>query len=361
MLVLRRGVVSEASAPDGLEQRLVVDVPGRGPRAAIADVALVGECVECDDVVVNTQAADLSLGSGGFDIVHVNLTRGLDGEGVDGAHVMKLNYSSIQHAVLPVEGAELGEPLGAPVAVVSLHGQLAPLAWALGQARPGTQLGFVQTTGGALPGGHSRVVRELRERGLLAGFITAGAAYGGEGEAISTAGAIHHGLRDLGWDAAVCAPGPGILGSASALGHGGMTALDSAHAAAALGCEVVLCPRMSSGDARERHRGLSHHSRTVLDLLLVPVTLPVPVGSAELVADEAGSEAQPGGVAAALASSSVRASPQSPAHRVTVYAVDLAGYAESGLPARTMGRGIADDELFFAAALAAGAALAASL
>ena len=30
-------------------------------------------------MIVNTEALDLGLGSGGFDIVHVNLTRGLDG------------------------------------------------------------------------------------------------------------------------------------------------------------------------------------------------------------------------------------------------------------------------------------------
>jgi hypothetical protein len=37
---------------------------------------------------------------------------------------------------------------------------------------------------------------------------------------------------------------------------------------------------------------------------------------------------------------------------------DLDGYAASGLPACTMGRGIAQDPLFFAAGLAGGAALA---
>jgi hypothetical protein len=39
-------------------------------------------------------------------------------------------------------------------------------------------------------------------------------------------------------------------------------------------------------------------------------------------------------------------------------AVDLAGYAESGLPAQTMGRSLAEDPLFFAAALAGGGVLA---
>ncbi|CAB4923063.1 unannotated protein [freshwater metagenome] len=333
MLVLRRGIVTQADAPGAGEQRLVVDVPGRGPRAAIADIALVGAADTGDDVVVNTQAADLELGSGGFDIVHVNLTRGLDAQGVPGAHVMKLNYSSLQHAVLPVEGPVLARLDGA-AAVIFLHGQLAPLAWAFGQVRPGGRLGYVQTAGGALPGGHSRVVRELRDRGLLSGFLTAAPAYGGEGEAISTAGALVHGFADLGWDAAVCGPGPGILGSSSALGHGGMAALDSAHTALALGGEVVIAPRLSSGDPRERHQGLSHHAATVIELLLAPVTVAMP--------EDFAFELPEGG----------------PAHHAFAVAVDLAGYGQSGLPTTTMGRSIDEDQAFFAGALAGGTALA---
>ena len=134
---------------------------------------------------------------------------------------MKLNYTSLQHAVLPVEREDPAlMPPGQPVGVFFLHGQLAPTAWAIAQAAPGARVGYVQTPGGALPGALSEVVRELRERGLLAGHVTAGPAYGGEEEAITTAGAIRHGLAHAGWDAALCGPGPGILGSASTLGHG---------------------------------------------------------------------------------------------------------------------------------------------
>jgi hypothetical protein len=330
MLTLRRGTVVEADDAAAPEQRVVVEVDG-ARRPAIADVSLVGACAVGDDVVVNTAAVDLALGSGGFDVVHVNLTRGLGGAGAAGAHVMKLNYTSLQHAVHPVEGEELRVPLDRPAAVFGLHGQLAPIAWAFGRARPGARLGYVQTAGGALPGGHSRVVRELRDRDLLAGHITAGPAFGGEEEAITTAGAIHHGLADRGWDAVVCGPGPGILGSASALGHGGMSVLDSAHAAAALGCPVVVCARMSATDERRRHRGLSHHTVTVLSLLLARVTVAFPCG------DEA---SVPGG------------------HVVRELTVDLDGYVASGLPVRSMGR---EDPLFFSAALACGAALADTL
>src|SRR5271156_4931704 len=136
-------------------------------------------------------------------------------------------------------------PIERPVAVLGQHGQLAGLAWAFAQAAPGAKLGYVQTDGGALPGGHSRTARMLRERELLAGHLTTGAAFGGEGEALTTPGALHHALRTLGWDAAVCGPGPGIVDSSSILGHGGMSALDSAHVALALGCPTLLVAHMS--------------------------------------------------------------------------------------------------------------------
>ena len=333
MLKLRRGTVVEADPPAGSRQRLLVQVEharGPGPREAMADVALVGPSEPDDEVVVNVEARDLELGSGGFDIVHANLTRGLRGEGTADAHVMKLNYTSLQHAVVPVEGEELAVPLGRPVGVLALHGQLAPAAWALAQAAPDARVGFVQTAGGALPGGMSQVVRDLRERALLAGFLTAGPAYGGEGEAITTAGALHHGLADLGWDAALCGPGPGILGSGSALGHGGLAALDSAHVALALGCPTVVVPRMSSGDPRPRHRDLSHHTRTVLELLLAPAVVALPPGAPAEVPDR---------------------------HQRREAGADLDGYRASGLPARTMGRDLDQDPLFFAAALAGGTAV----
>jgi hypothetical protein len=213
--------------------------------------------------------------------------------------------------------------------VLALHGQLAPLAWAFAQATGGSRrLGYVQTAGGALPGGHSCVVRELRDDGLLAAHVTAGPCFGGaDGESITTAAALHHGLTELRWDAAVAGPGPGILGSGSALGHGGLQALDSLHTALALGCRALVAPRMSSTDLRARHRGLSHHTRTVLDLLLAPVAVAIP--ERERPADER--------------------------HDWRVLPADLDGYLGSGLPTRSMGR---EDPLFFSAALAAGGALA---
>jgi Protein of unknown function (DUF3866) len=381
MLKLRRAIVIEADPDDGFEQalqtvlidpareraqapgeqRAIPDGPSE-PRAAIADVRLLGASEVGDEVVLNVQARDLGLGSGGFDVVHVNLSRGLQAEGTPGAHVMKLNYTSLQHAVTPVEDGGLRLPLDRPVAVLALHGQLPAVAWAFAQIAPGRRLGFIQTEGGALPGGHSRVVRSLRDRGLLAGHLTCGAAFGGEQEAISVAGALHHGMQTLGWDAAICGPGPGIVGSGSRLGHGGMCALDSAHTALALGCPALLVARMSSGDRRSRHRGISHHTLTVLDLLLEPVTVALPAGMRSPV----GTDLRAG--LGAVFGGSPPARPQLELDvtrpvRITRHdwrraPVDLPAYAASGLPTDTMGRGLIEDPLFFGAALAGGAALA---
>jgi Protein of unknown function (DUF3866) len=362
MLKLRRATVLQAGPTDGPEQELMISLDGER-RAAISDLRLIGACQQGDEVVVNVQARDLGLGSGGFDVVHVNLTRGLSADGTPGAHVMKLNYTSVQHAVEPVEDERLELPLGGPVAVLALHGQLAAVAWAFAQANSDGRLGFVQTPGGALPGGHSRTVRTLREGGLLAGHITAGSVYGGEYEAVTTAGALHYGFRTLGWDAAVCGPGPGIVGSSSPLGHGGMHALDSAHIAIALGCPALVVARMSSADERPRHRGISHHTLTVLDLLLEPVTVALPAGIRSPVGADL--RARLGSVFGSSATARVKPQMELEVDRPARMArhdwrrapVDMPAYLASGLPAETMGRVLVEDPLFFAAALAGGTVL----
>lgn len=327
-LVLRRGTVSQVEG-GWPAARLRVDVGGE-LRPAISYPSLTGPIEPGDDVVVNCAALDLGLGSGGFDIVHVNLTRGLDLDGQPGAHVMKLNYTPLQHAVTPFEESVPDDVRATgPVAVIALHGQLPCVACAAGRKRP-RRIGYVQTAGGALPGELSETVRNLLDMGLIASHVTAGPSFGGEHEAITVAGALEAGFAADGWDAAIAGPGPGILGSATRLGHGGLAALDTAHAALALGCRTLLVPRMSSGDSRERHRGLSHHSATVLEMLLAPVLVPLPEGA----------EPPPG------------------QHESAEFAVDLQGYARSSLPQTTMGRSLDEDELFFRAALAGGEALA---
>ncbi len=333
-LDLRRGVVLSV-------EPLLVEV-GDEHRPAWADPVLIGEVHPGDEVIVNVAARDLGLGSGGFDVVHVNLTRGLEGAERGPEHVIKLNYTSLQHPVEPVEDTDsesrfLIRPRDGKgttrVLVLPLHGHLAPAAWAAAQALAGLKVGYVQTGGGALPGSFSRDVAELRRRELLCGHVTAAPAYGGEHDALSTVGALAAAAR-LGWDAVLVGPGPGIIGSNTEFGHGGMAALDSAHAALSLGMPTWVSPRMSAADPRERHRGLSHHTYTVLELLLAAVDVACPSDFPDAAAELENARED--------------------RHHVHLHHVDLDAYAASGLPTKTMGRALAEDPLFFAAPLAAG-------
>jgi hypothetical protein len=331
VLKLRRGVVTQS---EPLRVRL-----GEEERQAWADESLVGEIREGDEVILNTEARDLGLRSGGFDVVHVNLTRGLEAPGAEEATALKLNYTSLQHPVEPVEAREReGIARRIPALVLSLHGQLAPAAWAAGRAAPDLRVGYVQTSGGALPGSLSEDVAALRRAGLLSGHVTAGPAYGGELEALTVIGALQAAAGPLGWDAVIAGPGPGIVGSDSELGHGGMAALDTAHASLALGFETLIAPRMSSGDPRLRHRGLSHHTATVLRMLLGNVRVPAPARSLDELRKACGDR-----------------------HEIWPREAPVDEYAESGLSSTHMGRVLADDRLFFAAALASGDALAAAM
>ena len=141
-----------------------------------------------------------------------------------------------------------------------------------------------------------------------------------------------------------------------------MAALDSAHAALALGAQTLLIARMSSGDSRRRHRGISHHTLIVLDLLLEPVAVALPAGMRSPV----GSELRAGLGAGFGDGTPSRPAPaldvERPA-RITRHdwrraTVDLPAYAASDLPSKTMGRSLSEDPLFFGAALAGGVVLA---
>src|SRR2546428_12373620 len=124
MLSLRRGRVT--SVTERLPELVRLEVDGV---ACIAYPRLTGPVEEGDDVIVNVQARELGLGSGGFDILYANLTRGLDLPPDPDAHVMKLPYTPVQTAAR--HGGESREPPGTlegmPVVCCSLPRQGAPL------------------------------------------------------------------------------------------------------------------------------------------------------------------------------------------------------------------------------------------
>src|SRR6187397_1187259 len=128
MLTLRRGLVTAVvSREEGLARIEVDGAP------CVAYPRLTGPVALDDDVLVNVQARQLELGSGGFDVLYANLTRGLELAAAEQAHVMKLPYTPLQFAVRHgEEDGPLADSLdGLPVVCCSLHSQLAPVCAAL--------------------------------------------------------------------------------------------------------------------------------------------------------------------------------------------------------------------------------------
>jgi hypothetical protein len=303
-LSLRRGRVS--AIVERVEGLVRLEVDG-APCVAYPD--LTGPVALGDEVVVNVQARELALGSGGFDVLHANLTRGLELPAEAGAHVVKLPYTPVQAAVRHAEeDGPLADALdGMPVVCCSLHSQVVPVCAALA----GRRVAYVQLEGGALPVPLSDALRLLKERGLLGATVGSGACFGGDVDCVNVWSALAW-ARAGGYEVAVCSIGPGIVGTGTRLGHGGLAAAAAANAATALGGRPVIALRVSEADPRERHLGLSHHAQAVLDMSLVEVSVPSPD--------------------------------------------DAAGWREAceGLPLSHMGRGPDDDGAFFASAFAAG-------
>jgi len=318
-LSLRRGrVTTIRERHEGLVRLEVDGAPCVAYPEATGPVALD------DEVLVNVQARELELGSGGFDVLYANLTRGLGLPAEEGAHVMQLPYAPGQFAAVHAEeGAELAARLeGMPVVCCTLHSQLAAACAGLGDD---LRVAYVQLEGGALPLGLSDSVRALRERGLLATTVSQGACFGGDVECVNAASALAWAVG-TGHEAVVCAVGPGIVGTGSRLGHGGVSAAAAASFAHALGGSPVLAVRVSSADERERHRGVSHHTRAVIELCRGEVKIAWPRGL------------------------------EPPEWLDQPEEVDTAGWREAcaGLPLSHMGRGPDEEPWFFAAAFAAG-------
>jgi hypothetical protein len=312
-------------------QRVGVRMPDDSDARAYALTELTGGCDVGDRVVVNTTAVELGLGTGGWHVVHWNLSR--EELVVPGPeHIMKLRYSSLQFDAGTDEltHPEADQPLGGvPVVACSVHSQVATVALAFAAAAPGHRLVYVMTDGASLPLAMSDLVAQLCEREVLAGTVSAGHAFGGDLEAVSVHSALGLAVHTLNADAVVVGMGPGVVGTGTALGTTAVEVAPILDAAAAGGATPVLCVRASSGDPRERHHGVSHHTETAARLTRAePWIAPVPAEAAQL----------PG----------VRVADLTPVH-------DPAELMErAGLRITTMGRDVTEDSLFFAAAGASG-------
>lgn len=321
----RTGTVTEVLVERLGLQRVATDV-GR----AFVLTGLTGPVAVGDRVVLNTTAVDLGLGTGGWHVVHWNLERDAWSEPGPG-HIMKVRYTSLQADTGAAEESHPDLPAdleGMPVVACSLHSQVPCVAAAVAGAVPAARVVYVMTDGAALPMALSDLVLAMEESGLVAATITTGHAFGGDLEAVSVPSALLLARHVLGADITVVAMGPGVVGTGSRFGTTAVEVAAILDVVAALGGQPIAALRMSSADARDRHRGVSHHSRTALELTRSRVLVASPAHGA--FADHR--------------------------HDVRVVAPPPMSMLlhDAGLTVTTMGRGPADDPLFFEAAGAAG-------
>jgi hypothetical protein len=360
MRLVWSSVVEVAGERAGL-QRLVVSLDDGSAGVALCYTALTGACSVGDRALVNTTAVDLMLGTGGLHLVVAlagptgTVPQGVALDAPSGGHVMKLRYTPLQRDVVCVEAEEspqreamaaASDVAGMPVVCCGLHSQLPLAAAAIKRDAPDARVVYVMTDGAALPMALSELVPSCMESGLVDSTITCGQAFGGGLEAVN----LHSGLLAArlveSADVAIVALGPGIVGTGTPFGHGGVAQGEAVNAAAAVGGRPVAVLRLSFADRRARHRGVSHHTLTALGrVALARARVPVPV----LPPDQAAV------LEGALAGVGVWERHE----RVDVEARELPD--TRGIRVRTMGRGPAEDPAFFAAAAAAGTVAASML
>ncbi len=348
------GIVTKVLAARPGVLRLVVEVDGKERRATCYP-AMTGIPEEGDRVVVNTTAVELGLGTGGEDFVLWNLDRRSAGSLGEG-HIVKLRYTPWQLETLVAEAPEsehhpalaAAESIdGMPVVACGVHSQVPAAAALAKRRRPGLRIAYVMSDAGALPIAHSDLVARMRDCGVVDLTVTCGHAFGGDLEAVNIFSGLAAARLAGGADLAIVAPGPGIVGTQSVLGHSGMDQGQALAAGAALGGRAVAALRISFADPRPRHRGVSQHSLSALRLAVhARVEVAVPSLDEERLAT----------ILARLEETGI-------VDRHDLRLMDAGDTAMAletfGLAPTTMGRSVAEDPAFFQSAGAA-AALAAA-
>ncbi|GAA3405392.1 DUF3866 family protein [Paenibacillus hodogayensis] len=327
MIVWRDGtVVGAAELRSGVQQVDVMEADGT-LRQAVHYTDVRPPLVCGDRVVVNVTAAALGL-DGGLCLIHdvaerrepdeASASEGAEAEQENTAglgaspkqrypgddeeresfaqeqgqlqsgHIMKLRYMPQQRAVLAVEEeasphrrlfAEPRQLDGMPVLIGELHSMLpVAVAWIRGSGEGvSLRLSYIMTDGGALPLVLSGHTARLRASGWLDGTVTYGHAYGGDLEAVNKYTALLAARHVQGADIAIVTMGPGIVGTGTPFGHTATELAELVHAVRALGGKPVVMARVSFAEARERHRGVSHHVRETLGkLALARAAIPLP-------------------------------------------------------------------------------------
>ncbi|MGI6405200.1 MAG: DUF3866 family protein [Syntrophaceticus sp.] len=349
MISWKKGKVKRVLSSVKDIQELEVELDGTTARAWNYSL-LTGEALSEDEVYLNTTAVEKNLGSGGFHFVIANLSRIPEHHLGDG-HIMKLRYTPYQVKVLSAE--EEASPYhrqikdftsleGIPVIVGTLHSMLAPAVAGCLAARSSSRIAYLMTDGAALPLSLSKMVRTLKEKGMLVGTVSAGNAFGGDLESVNIYSGLIAAYQVLKAEIIIVTMGPGIVGTGTKWGTTAVEQGEIINAVNVLGGQPIAVPRISFADPRPRHQGVSHHTITALGQVALResiIALPeLAVEQREIICKQ-------------LEKSDILSH-----HQVVVKdgRPALQYLAEQGISVKSMGRRPQDDPVFFLAPGAAG-------
>ena len=275
MISMRRGKVIKII--NKLEGRtdVLVNIDNKNEKAINYDY-LTGTVRVDDNVVLNTTAVELGLGTGGYHFVMYNLNNRVQGISKEG-HMMKLRYTPFQIKTYAAE--EQNSPYHdvfhefesldkMPVIVGTLHSMLVPVASTLKYLNDSLKIVFIMTDGAALPLYLSNNVYELKKKGIIYKTVTLGHAFGGDYEVVNIYNALIVAKEIAKCDVAIVTMGPGIIGTGTPYGFTGVEQGYIVDAVNDLGGTPFAVPRITFRDKRKRHYGLSHHSITVLGKIM---------------------------------------------------------------------------------------------
>jgi hypothetical protein len=311
--------------------------------------------VKGDQVLLNTTAVELSLGTGGYHFIYSILSKNNEYCEINHqhpGHMMKLRYTPQQRSVLAAE--EEVSPFhsifkkprsiqGMTTLIGELHSMLPiVVCWlknrSVEEKQHNPKIVYILSDGGALPMALSSHVSILNDLGWLAGTITYGQAYGGNIETLNKYTALIAAKHIFNADIAVIVMGPGIAGTGTMLGHSGVEVGEIVNAVSILEGIPVIIPRISFAERRQRHQGLSHHTLSSLSTIaLKPAIVPLPGTISE-------SEKF-------VLLQQIKRSDLDQRHQVHWVSVEMDEIIQSLLPypqeITTMGRRISEDPVFF--------------
>jgi len=283
MIEVRQGKVVEIlSQREGLTT-VQLEIEGEQKKGIGYD-DLIGEIRKGDQVLLNTTATSLELGTGGYDFIIYILNQAR--ERAKQGHIMKLRYTPYQIQTFSVE--EQDSPYherinnfhslsGTPVVVGTLHSMLAPITVMAKASSPKVKITYIMTDAAALPLRFSNTVDFLKGKGIIDSTVTIGHAFGGDLEAVNIYSGLISAYEISEADIIVVCMGPGIVGTGTKYGFTGIEQANILNAVYQLGGSPIAVPRIGFGDKRERHYGLSHHSRTTLgELTMVESKVGIP-------------------------------------------------------------------------------------